>query len=361
MSISENTTSLETVLSSVSTLVSGDKKYVSFIKTQTLTEQQKLQARDNIGVYDEIYIGDGSMPEGAVLQLVVEEDEDDSSHLAERVTLGIHSDGLVYIFVDGSPVGDGIEFKAAGDVYGYVDEDNNIIVQGNLGDGTYSVKYEMEDGSTVDIGNLVLDTNVYYSVTKNLTNCTINNSATQVVEGSAYSATITANSGYELSSVVVTMGGTDISATAVSGGAISIGSVTGNIVITAVAEEAAVEPSNLADPTSADWLQGTRYSVSSQSVSTSNTSDTTHVTNFIPVTKGDVISFDSTVYFSSNTYGQFAGNASKEKLLIATVSDGGDYWSFANNQFTILHDDVKFMRFTLINVSDKNTVTITKA
>lgn len=75
MSISENTTSLETVLSSISTLVSGDKKYVSFIKAQTLTEQQKSQARDNIGVYDEIYIGDGSMPEDAVLQLVVEDDE----------------------------------------------------------------------------------------------------------------------------------------------------------------------------------------------------------------------------------------------------------------------------------------------
>ena len=86
MSISENTTSLETVLSSVSTLVSGDKKYVSFIKTQTLTEQQKLQARDNIGVYDEIYIGDGSMPEGAVLQLVLE-DDDDSGYSLEGAVL----------------------------------------------------------------------------------------------------------------------------------------------------------------------------------------------------------------------------------------------------------------------------------
>lgn len=45
-------------------------------------------------------------------------------------------------------------------VFGYVDENNNIIVSGNLTGGTYSVKYELEDGSTVDIGDLVLDTEV---------------------------------------------------------------------------------------------------------------------------------------------------------------------------------------------------------
>lgn len=304
---------------------------------------------------DEVYIGDGSMPEGAVLQLVLEEDEDDSSHLAERVTLGIHSDGLVYIFVDGKPVGDGIEFKAAGDVYGYIDSDNNIVLNGNLGDGTYSVKYEMEDGSTVDIGDLVLDSNTYYSVTKNLTNCVLNNSATQVVAGGSYSATVTANSGYTLDSVSVTMGGSVVS---VSGGVVSIESVTGDIVITAVASEVQTSGGNLADPTSEDWLVGARYSVSSQAISTTDTADTVHVTNYIPVKKGDVIHFDSTVYFSNNTYGQFAGDANKNKLLIAKVDNGGSYWSFENNVITILHDDVKFMRFTLINVADKNAVTI---
>ena len=49
-----------------------------------------------------------------------------------------------------------IESLGGNPIFGYVDENNNIIVQGNLGDGTYSVKYEMEDGSTVDIGQLVL-------------------------------------------------------------------------------------------------------------------------------------------------------------------------------------------------------------
>lgn len=161
------------------------------------------------------------------------------SDLAAKLSLGIASDGLIYIFVDGVPVGTGIPQSTgeSGDVFGYVDENNTIVLNGNLADGTYTLKYEMDNGEIVNIGNMVLDSNVYYSITKNLTQCSINNSATQIVEGESYSATITANDGYELKSVSVTMGG---SAVSVSGGVINIASVTGNIVITAVAEEAVV-------------------------------------------------------------------------------------------------------------------------
>lgn len=127
-------------------------------------------------------------------------------------------------------------------VFGYVDSDNNIVVSGDLADGAYSVKYEMEGGYKVNIGTLVLDSNVYYSITNNLTSCASNNSAARAVEDGSYSAVISAIGGYELKSVVVTMGGADISAYAVSGGNINIASVTGNIVITATAEEAAATP-----------------------------------------------------------------------------------------------------------------------
>lgn len=41
-------------------------------------------------------------------------------------------------------------------IFGVVDENNNIIVSGDLADGTYTVKYEMEDGSTVYIGDLAI-------------------------------------------------------------------------------------------------------------------------------------------------------------------------------------------------------------
>lgn len=75
-----------------------------------------------------------------------------------------------------------------------------------------------------------------YTVTNNLTGCTTSNSAASVDGGSAYSATITPNSGYAMTLLTVTMGGTDITATAVSGNTVTIAEVTGAIVITALAE-----------------------------------------------------------------------------------------------------------------------------
>lgn len=75
----------------------------------------------------------------------------------------------------------------------------------------------------------------YQTITKNLTGCTISNAASQVDYGEAYTATIAAESGKTITSVVVTMGGVDISASAVSGSTITIASVTGNITITCAA------------------------------------------------------------------------------------------------------------------------------
>lgn len=173
-------------------------------------------------------------------------------------SLGIASDGLIYLFIDGEPVGSGIPQSTgqSGDVFGYVDENNVVVLTGNLADGTYTMKYEMENGEIVNIGNMVLDSNVYYSITSNLTNCTNSNSVKSVVEGSSYSATISAKSGYKLSSVKVTMGGADISSSAVSGGTINIANVTGNIVITATAVEDVPAYTNLANANStnkSDW------------------------------------------------------------------------------------------------------------
>ena len=81
-----------------------------------------------------------------------------------------------------------------------------------------------------------------YTITKNLTNATLSNSATSVNENSSYSATLTANSGYELSTVTITMGGADITSSSYSNGTITISNVTGNIVITANATQQASDP-----------------------------------------------------------------------------------------------------------------------
>lgn len=104
-----------------------------------------------------------------------------------------------------------------------------------------------------------------YSVTNTLTQCTSNNNSTTVTEGQSYTATITANTGYTVNSIVVKMGNTDISSSAVSGNIITIANVTGNIVITATATQNALYSfgvmSDIHIPTdeTSDTVYGSKY------------------------------------------------------------------------------------------------------
>lgn len=80
---------------------------------------------------------------------------------------------------------------------------------------------------------------VKHTVTNTLSHVTTSNEATQITDGEAYSATLTAEEGYNLTetgaSVTVTMGETDITATAYDGGVITIASVTDDLTIEATA------------------------------------------------------------------------------------------------------------------------------
>ena len=280
--------------------------------------------------------------EGQPVSIVHGPGSDESAVMSQKavtamlndLTLGYHTDGLIYIFSGDTPLGNGIEMTAGGDVVGYVDSANNIVVTGKLADGAYTVKYEMEDGKTVNIGNLVLDTNVYYSVANNLTNCTNSNSAAQVIEGQPYNATITAKSGYELKSVTVTMGG---SAVTVSNGKINISSVTGKIVITAVAEEIKAKYTNLANPTSSDW--GTNKRLGSDGTFRDETGTT--VTNYIPIYAGqtiyikgmDLTSKNCGIYSDTKAVQSVTTLAKQTvymKDISATATGGSATWQYTN-------------------------------
>ena len=78
-------------------------------------------------------------------------------------------------------------------------------------------------------------TTTHYSIVNNLTNVTTNNSANSINANSNYTATLTPDNSYELSTVTVVMGGVDITNDSYLNGVINIPAVTGNIVITAVA------------------------------------------------------------------------------------------------------------------------------
>ena len=73
-----------------------------------------------------------------------------------NLSLGLHTDGLVYLFNNGAPQGNGIAVidGEVGDIVGNIDSNNNIILYGSLTEGAYTIQYEMEDGSLIDIGLL---------------------------------------------------------------------------------------------------------------------------------------------------------------------------------------------------------------
>lgn len=75
-----------------------------------------------------------------------------------------------------------------------------------------------------------------YAIINNLTNVTTNNTASSVAANDSYTAALTANENCELVSVTVTMGGADITTSVYADGKVNISSVTGIVVITAVAE-----------------------------------------------------------------------------------------------------------------------------
>lgn len=287
---------------------------VLYGKAQTLTETQKSQARENIGALSEA-----------------------------DISLGIASDGLIYIFVNGNPVGTGIPQGQSGDVFGYVDENNTIVLNGNLADGTYTVKYEMENGEVVNIGNMVLDSNVYYTVTSTLTNCVNSNSAKSVAEGGSYTATITAKDGYELKSVVVTMGGSPVS---VSGGSISIANVTGDIVITAVAEEAVVTPTY----TNLFVQGGDGYILNGRCSSTG--ADRTDangyiISNYIRVANGDTVYVNKPIGTSYSGFKMSNGSTAAEVIPNGSTNIKNYAVSNGISRFTINNASVEYVRIQI--------------
>lgn len=149
-----------------------------------------------------------------------------------------------------------------------------------------------------------------YTITLNLANATANNATASVLEGEAYTATITAKAGYELQSVTVTMGGTNITNTAYSNGVVNIASVTGNVVITATATET-VNYTNLFSTSDPNYSVGRLNS--SGAVNTSYTNG--FVSGFIPAVYGDVIRAKSANTAFLTSYGVIAFYDSTKKYI----------------------------------------------
>ena len=138
-----------------------------------------------------------------------------------------------------------------------------------------------------------------YSVTNHLTHTTNSNTVSAVNELNPYLATLSAENGYSISSVMITMGGTDITSQVYSNGEINIPSVNGNIVIAATSTVPIV---NLFDISQATLNQ--RFTSSGTSAKNGF-----YLTGYINANAGDVIYvkpafYDSVVKFEKvNCYG----------------------------------------------------------
>ena len=150
-----------------------------------------------------------------------------------------------------------------------------------------------------------------YTITKNLTNCTISNSASNIAQNASYTATISANSGYTLGDVAITMGGTDITNTAYSNGNISILSATGNIVITANATVTPVEPTTYTITNNLTNCTNSNSAVSineGESYSATITANSNYTLDVVTVTMGESNITDSVCSDGVITISSVTGN-----------------------------------------------------
>lgn len=261
---------------------------------------------------------------------------------------------------------------SSADVTGVVDEANNILLSGNLASGTYTMRYENEDGTLSDPVTMVVGAIVTYTITQNLTNVTSDNSATSVREGESFTANLTANDGCTLSDVTVKMGGADITSTAVSGGTISIASVTGNIIITAVAESNA--PTNLlplaVDADGSLYNDGAGYK-SGYKISTSSGSESAKtgaaVSGFMPLSSiNDVVCIANVAISAEATVNNIVFYDADKARVYGAPGEAGvwntgvkiedNYIWFTPITWT--RADIAFFRFSCGGITDETIVTV---
>ena len=179
------------------------------------------------------------------------------------------------------------------------------------------------------------------SVAYNMNNVSSSNAASIVNDGDSYTTTLSANSGYALSSVTVTMGGIDITDSVYSAdtGTVSIPAVTGDVVITAAA--VAIRTDVLRQSVSSDgtlYNGGTGYKSGYRLNSSGNESAASGVycSGFIPMVSTKTIEFDGielpaassvgnsyyTIHFYDSTFTRVAMNQYQAHDVFHTSSIG---------------------------------------
>lgn len=185
-----------------------------------------------------------------------------------------------------------------------------------------------------------------HKVSNSLQYCVTDNNTAYVEDGGSYVANITADNGYELSTVTITMGGVDITNTCYADGVINIASVTGDVVITAVCTEIAEYTYTNQVPISIDTdgsvFNGVGYKDGYRISSTSgdlSAEDKSCVTGFIPAKENDIVRIIAPNWSNAQNYNRIAAYNANFEYLGSTSSTLSHAYNDTTNpdRYTIEH------------------------
>ena len=244
-----------------------------------------------------------------------------------------------------------------------VDTDTNrITLSGALDDGTYTAYYEVQndDGtkSLVEIGELTLgeeetpdpdpdpepdepETATYFIDTTYLVACSSGNTNTEVEGGSAYTTTISADEGYNLSAIRVKMGVEDITSDAVQGSTVTIPNVTGHIAVSCVGYKTGIRiyhgDGKEQDNTIADG------------------------TGFIPVKTGDTVYIKNISVDTSGNCGLAYYDADKTYISGYYLGGGSGIGGAVNGEvasFSVTAANASYIRFSALVIDSTSIITV---
>jgi hypothetical protein len=215
---------------------------------------------------------------------------------------------------------------------------------------------------------------VYYSISATLRHVTSSNDALRVEAGAAYVTTLAAVDGYELQSVIVKMGGEDITSAVYSNGVINITKVTGNIVIeaTAIGGQSVVNQLPISTDTDGSIYNGCGYMAGVKlSKGDVATASGVYTSGFIPCKEGDTLYFKNCTMPDNNSNCRFSffdstktyitsrhwTTANDSEKLTITYGADGNITTLTLTDPTFF-DDVAYIRFCCNYLGADSIVTV---
>ncbi len=173
-------------------------------------------------------------------------------------------------------------------------------------------------GNIVITASATLISSDEYSITYNLDKSTSTNNNTSVAKNGSYTTTISPNNGYKIDSISVTMGGTDISNTAVNDKTITINNVTGNIVIRVTTSSESTNP----EPTSPALISlDLNSTISGNKIINTGTGGSTYNGTITSFSNGSVTKNESGIYID-NSYIKVPTWDTSKSWTLEMVVDG---------------------------------------